>query len=150
MKNKPRMPTLSWNYVMNIEFSHLQPNETVKVAFSWKGSQNGYFFQFFVHFSSKSLSRKSYLYCFIGLQMTKFKKIWHNFIKKWAFLACFSFIFPLNKEKKWRKNRKSRSFREKAIFTKVFLFSMDFGQSVKKAKLYDAFKMMMKSNYADL
>ena len=45
-----------------LEFSHLQPNETVKVAFLWKSSQNGCFFRFFIHFSSWSLSRKSYLY----------------------------------------------------------------------------------------
>ena len=55
----------------------------------------------------KTLSRKCHLYCFIGLQMTKFKITWHNFKKKRAFLACFSSIFPLNKEEKWMKNRKS-------------------------------------------
>ena len=37
-------------------------------------------------------------------------------MKKWEFLAHFSSIFPLNKEEKWRKNRKSRPFREKATF----------------------------------
>ena len=61
----------------------------------------------------KTLSRKSYLYCFIGLQMTKLKKIWHNFMKKWAFLACFSSIFPLSKEEKWMKNKKSSPFEKK-------------------------------------
>jgi len=65
----------------------------------------------------KHLSRKSYLYCLIGLQMTEFKKMWHNFMKKLAFLACFSSIFSLNKEEKWRKNRKTRTFWEKATFT---------------------------------
>ena len=65
-----------------------------------------------------TLLKESYRYCFIGLQMTRFKKIWHNFMKNWAFLACFSSIFPLNKEEKWRKNQKSRPFREKATFNK--------------------------------
>ena len=45
-----------------LQFSHLKPNETVKVAFSRKGFQNGCFFQFFIPFPSKSLSRKIYLY----------------------------------------------------------------------------------------
>ena len=58
----------------------------------------------------KILSKKSYLYCFIGLQMTKVKITWHNFKKKWAFLAYFLSIFPLNKEEKWLKNRKSNHF----------------------------------------
>ena len=42
--------------------------------------------------------------------MTKFKKTWHNFKKKWAFLAYFSSVFPPNKEIKWMKNRKISHF----------------------------------------
>ena len=81
----------------------------------------------------KTLSRKSYLYCFIGLQMTKFKKIWHNFMKKWAFLACFSSIFPLNKEKKWRKNWKSRPGRT---------FKILGGQPSISVNFYPIFKIL--------
>ena len=44
-----------------LHFSHLKPNEIVKVASTRKGFQNGCFFRFFLHFSSKSLLGKSCL-----------------------------------------------------------------------------------------
>ena len=77
----------------------------LKVDFSWKGFRGKVDEKSEKAAILKTLPSKSYLYCFIWLHITKFKITSHNFKKKWAFLACFSSIFPLNKEEKWMKNR---------------------------------------------
>ena len=96
----------------------------IKEAYSWKGLREKVDEKSEKGAILKTLSRKSHLYCFIGLQMTKFKVPWHNFKKKGALLACFTSIFPLNKEEKRMKNWKSRPFREKTTFNQGISFAM--------------------------
>ena len=42
-----------------LEFSNLKPNEIGMVVFSGKSFQNGCFFRFFIHFSSKPFQEKA-------------------------------------------------------------------------------------------